>query len=421
MTDERTIQELQRQSQVRYRELERGYQQAIYDLERAHREKMNHYLAQIREMTQAQRAQQEKRIRAEMEGLRQETNRRLREQEEERKRKLEELQRYYQTKLDRLMRRVEQDEQAEQRYALAQRQAAEEALKRLREDPVVQRFLPQAAAQAQERINSAAPLLRQRLYTVAAARWFTVAVTCASDQMEAETIRERWERRRNTAEARLLGINSAIQEKLDSPVTFAHVISQTEQIPAEWVKGLPQATHLRETVAQAWETFRNAVPGETEAFDWAEVLTFGLEEEIESVRRAAQREITRFLCCAEIEQIFFYAVGEDWSLTEGGGIECFKNIGNMVLSAGPYDHLQVEIFPQRDDWKSFVLIVLYKGHQAKSTRLRQLYSIIGNFDKWIRDPACCGMQIVATSDFMEQDAPGIRLELRLIPKKEDEA
>ena len=195
----RAMEALQRQSQERYQQLQTRYREDLSRLEEEQRRQMAQSRSRMLEMIREQQTEQVQQIRSEMEALRRETRERIAALERERDRKLEGLQDYYQRELDRLMERFQKNEEAEKNYAEIQRRAAQSAVRALEEDPTVKLFLPGAAAAAKERLESAEPLFEQHLYVVAAARWFTVAVTAASRSEEAREIRERWERRKKAA------------------------------------------------------------------------------------------------------------------------------------------------------------------------------------------------------------------------------
>lgn len=421
MADELRIQELQRESRERYQALESGYQQAIGRLERSYQDQLAVYQSELRRMTREQQAKQEQRIRAEIAVLQKEMNNRIQQLEMERERKLEELQQRYQQELNRLMRRFQSQEDAEKRYAESQLRLAEEAYERMSADPVVRKFLPQAAQRAKERLDSAKRPFEDRLYATAAARWFTVKNTCESDRQKAERIRSRWESRRSVAEKSLIRLEESVKVRLDSPLSCQHVIASARETPSAWVERTQGMTRLRELLVRARNAFEQAPPGDTEPFDQMELSAFGAEGEAEALEQAARREIRNFLCCVEMQHLFYQAAGEGWEITEGGSVERFRNYGQMTLSNGLNDRLRVELFPKKDDRNVFVLIALYTGHRANSVLRRRLLEIIGSFDEAVRDPMCCGMQIIASSEYTEDGCPGIRLELRLITAKEEQA
>ena len=62
---------------------------------------------------------------------------------------------------------------------------------------------------------------------------------------------------------------------------------------------------------------------------------------------------------------------------------------------------------------TYVLTVVYTGYQSNAILRRGLDSILKSFTELISSPEWCGMQVMASSPFTEDGAPGTRLDLRL--------
>ena len=406
-----TIQELQESMHAQYDRLEQQYQQKFEELEQRKQDQLNQYRQQMMRLIREQRDEEEARIRNAMDLLAEETVQRVTELKQERQREIESLQERFRIEIGRLVHRIEEGEKLEREYAREQYGIAQDAYHQLCSDPVVQQFLPNAAGEEADRLNAIPQMMERRLYTVAAAQCIASAVRCRSDRSEAKTIKGKWDNRRKAVEERLNRLNALLSEKLDSPRQFQHITGSTTETPGQWVDALPPMKRLRKQLDEAQSMCAGAAAGNMDAFDAAELSTFGMEDTIETMAAKAERRILDFLCCLEVQHIFYFAAGEDWEAS--GSVERFTNEGQMNMWWGLHEQMKVQVSPMTEMANTYVLTVVYTGYQSNAILRRGLDSILKSFTELISSPEWCGMQVMASSPFTEDGAPGTRLDLRL--------